>query len=72
MPTVAGAVGAWVIASPAQYATYAGAIGVAMYSFSSGIPVVIIAAVGDKLQKKFPKVRQEHAMRCCRFGARLL
>lgn len=43
----AGAVGAWVIASPANYATYSGLLGLFFYSFCSGLPFLMIAYAGD-------------------------
>lgn len=52
----AGAVGAWVITGPANYATFAGIIGLVMYAVSSGLPVIMIAYAGDIIQKKVPHV----------------
>jgi hypothetical protein len=52
----AGAVGAWVIASPAQYATFGGLLGLIMYSLASGLPFLMIAFAGDKIRNKVPHV----------------
>jgi len=52
----ASAVGAWVIVSPASYTSYAGAIGMAFYSVSAGLPIIGIALIGDKIQRKYPNI----------------
>jgi Na+/proline symporter len=41
---------------PAQYASYAGVLGLAVYSLSSGFPIFVIAVMGESIQSKFPKV----------------
>ena len=51
----AGALGAWVISSPPSYTGSgfgygAGAIGLAFYSLSSGLPVIMIAFAGDLIR----------------------
>jgi hypothetical protein len=46
----AGAVGAWVISGPANYATYAGLLGLFFYSFCSGLPFLMIAYAGDVIR----------------------
>ena len=46
----AGAVGAWVISGPANYATYAGLLGLFFYSFSSGLPFIMVAYAGDVIR----------------------
>jgi hypothetical protein len=40
----AGAVGAWVIVSPASYAGYAGILGLTFYSLASGLPIIVAGA----------------------------
>jgi SSS family solute:Na+ symporter len=52
----AGAVGAWVIASPASYASYAGMLGLVFYSLASGLPFIMIAYAGEKIRTKVPHV----------------
>ncbi|PSC73100.1 na+ solute symporter isoform B [Micractinium conductrix] len=57
----AGALGAWVISSPPSYTGSgfgygAGAIGLAFYSLSSGLPVIMIAFAGDLIRRKVPHV----------------
>jgi len=52
----AGAVGAWVIASPASYAAYAGLLGLVFYSLSAGLPFIMIAFAGEKIRSKVPHV----------------
>ncbi|KAI9144516.1 hypothetical protein BKA69DRAFT_1025752 [Paraphysoderma sedebokerense] len=50
----AGAVGAWAIASPAQIAVYNGFLGLVAYSISAGIPILIVAFFGARIQTKLP------------------
>jgi len=52
----AGAVGAWVIVSPASYTAYAGAIGMAFYSAAAGLPILGIALLGDRIQRAHPNI----------------
>lgn len=57
----AGALGAWVISSPPAYTgsgyNYgAGGIGLAFYSLSSGLPVIMIAFAGEVIRRKVPHV----------------
>eukprot|EP00457_Paulinella_chromatophora_P003793 gb/GEZN01003801.1/.p1 GENE.gb/GEZN01003801.1/~~gb/GEZN01003801.1/.p1 ORF type:complete len:641 (+),score=31.40 gb/GEZN01003801.1/:98-1924(+) len=52
----AGAIGAWVIASPAAYASSAGMLGLVFYSLSSGLPVLLIAYAGPIISKAHPSV----------------
>lgn len=53
----AGALGAWVIAGPASYANYAGAIGLVFYALSSGLPVIMTAYAGGFIRNKVPHVQ---------------
>jgi hypothetical protein len=51
----AGALGAWVIASPPAYTGSgfgygAGALGLVFYSLSSGLPVIMIAFAGEAIR----------------------
>ena len=52
----AGAVGAWVITSPAGYASFAGMLGLCMYSLAAGLPFLMIAYGGDVIRKRLPHV----------------
>lgn len=57
----AGALGAWVIASPPAYTGSgfgygAGALGLVFYSLSSGLPVIMIAFAGEAIRRKVPHV----------------
>lgn len=52
----AGAVGAWVIASPASYASTAGLLGLVFYALSSGLPFIMIAFAGEMIRNKIPHV----------------
>ena len=40
----AGSMGAWVIVSPASYASYAGLLGLCFYSFAAGMPLMVRAS----------------------------
>jgi SSS family solute:Na+ symporter len=50
----AGAVGAWVIVSPPAYASFAGVLGLVFYSLASGIPLIVAALFGGKIQSAMP------------------
>ncbi|GLC41104.1 hypothetical protein PLESTB_001792000 [Pleodorina starrii] len=52
----ASAVGAWCITAPPSFAVYTGIVGLAMYAFASGIPVLIIALFGSRIQSMHPDV----------------
>ncbi len=52
----ASAVGAWVFTGPPSYASYAGYIGLLSYAISAGLPIVMIAFLGDLVQAKLPQV----------------
>ncbi|KAI9294533.1 hypothetical protein K502DRAFT_342359 [Neoconidiobolus thromboides FSU 785] len=53
---VAGVLGAWILAGPPGYAVTAGVIGLIFYALASGLPVLLLAFVGDRIQKKLPNV----------------
>jgi Na+/proline symporter len=53
---LAGSAGAWVLSSPPGYAQSAGVVGMVFYSLASGIPIILLALLGDKIQKMLPKV----------------
>ncbi|ORZ36371.1 hypothetical protein BCR44DRAFT_27234 [Catenaria anguillulae PL171] len=50
-----GGLGAWAIATPANYASFAGVLGLVAYALSTGIPILLIAFAGIKVQKLLPK-----------------
>jgi len=50
----ASSVGAWVIVTPANYAAFAGWVGMLFYALACGIPVIAIAHFGARLQGLFP------------------
>jgi len=52
----AGAVGAWVIVSPSQYAAFAGIVGVVVYALTSGLPVLLVATLGGRITAALPHV----------------
>jgi len=52
----ASAVGAWVMASPASYASTAGLLGLVFYALSSGLPFIMIAFAGDIIRTRVPHV----------------
>lgn len=65
----AGAIGAWVIVSPAFYASYAGVLGLCFYSLASGIPIMVAALFGEKIQKAMPHCCSLSDFIGYRFGA---
>ena len=52
----AGAVGAWVLTSPAGYASYAGMMGLVFYALAAGSPFLMIAYAGDSIRNQLPHV----------------
>eukprot|EP00899_Mesostigma_viride_P007857 jgi/Mesvir1/17072/Mv15260-RA.1 len=52
----ATAVGSWIIVGPASYAPWAGIIGVVFYAVATGIPVLLIAALGAVIQRRHPHI----------------
>ncbi|KAF8931651.1 hypothetical protein EDD21DRAFT_341228 [Dissophora ornata] len=51
-----GGVGAWVMFSMPAFVVSAGIVGLAAYSFSCGLPIIIVARVGAVLHRKYPNV----------------
>lgn len=52
----AGAVGAWVLTSPAGYASFAGMLGLCMYALAAGFPFIMIAYAGETIRSRLPHV----------------
>ncbi|KXZ51913.1 hypothetical protein GPECTOR_11g40 [Gonium pectorale] len=52
----ASAVGAWCITAPPAFAVYTGIVGCVMYAVASGLPVLIIAIFGARIQRMHPDV----------------
>mmetsp|Transcript_18999 Transcript_18999/g.31074 ORF Transcript_18999/g.31074 Transcript_18999/m.31074 type:complete len:534 (+) Transcript_18999:429-2030(+) len=52
----ASAIGSWVISGPADYAFWSGIVGCAMYAFAAGLPILLVAFLGDSIQTQFPTV----------------
>ena len=46
----AGALGAWVISTPSNYAFHSGWIGLSAYALYSGLPALLIAYAGDAIR----------------------
>jgi hypothetical protein len=42
----AGSVGAWAITTPANYATFAGWVGMTFYALACGVPIIVLAFFG--------------------------
>jgi solute:Na+ symporter, SSS family len=64
----AGALGSWVITGPANFASYAGIIGLSMYALASGIPIIVIAFFGKIVQDKVPNASSAADFVNWRFG----
>ncbi len=67
----ATSVGAWVIVTPANYAVFAGWIGMTMYALSCGIPCVAIAFMGEPLTPKSPQRSRIGTPSSPAYGSRL-
>lgn len=63
-----GAVGAWVITSPPQFGAFTGILGLIVYAVTSGLPIIMIAAFGAKLQERFPHILSASDFTRARFG----
>eukprot|EP00906_Rhabdomonas_costata_P005862 RCo008698 len=64
----ASAVGAWAIVAPSSYASYAGLLGLSMYALALGLPVLVVAGLGNWLQRKYPDVLSFSDFVGLRFG----
>ncbi|KAI8475914.1 MAG: hypothetical protein J3K34DRAFT_517076 [Monoraphidium minutum] len=51
-----GAVGAWALVTPANFASFAGIVGVCAYAAATGIPILMIALFGDRIMAGMPHV----------------
>lgn len=51
----AGAMGSWVVTAPANYASFAGIIGLVSYSLAAGAPLVIVAYAGGWVRDADPE-----------------
>ena len=52
----ASGIGSWVLTGPADLAFYTGLISVFAYGFAVGIPALVIAFFGPKMQKAYPEI----------------
>ncbi len=64
----ATAVGSWCLVSPSQFAVYTGILGLAMYAFASGIPVLIVSLCGEPIRRMHPDVSSIADFAGKRFG----
>ncbi len=46
----AGSVGAWAITTPANYASFAGWVGMVAYAVACGLPIIVLAFYGHKVR----------------------
>ncbi|KAJ9083815.1 hypothetical protein DSO57_1030953 [Entomophthora muscae] len=53
---VAGTMGSWIVTMPADNASRSGIIGVISYAVFCGLPIYLLALVGEKVQKVMPRV----------------
>ena len=60
--------GAWVITGPAGFGSFAGMLGIWMYALAAGIPFIMIAYAGEKIQSKVPHVLSLTSYMGWRFG----
>ncbi|GFH29013.1 predicted protein, partial [Haematococcus lacustris] len=52
----ASAVGAWCLVAPSQFAIFTGIVGLVMYAFSAGFPILLVALFGNRIQAMHPDV----------------
>ncbi|CAI5506165.1 unnamed protein product [Closterium sp. Naga37s-1] len=52
----AGAMGSWALFGPPSYCSYAGTLGMIMYSISAGLPIIIVAWFGAVIHRLVPSV----------------
>jgi Na+/proline symporter len=60
--------GSWALYGPPSYALVAGITGIVFYSLASGIPILVVAFLGDILQKKLPGILSLSDYTYKRFG----
>ncbi len=48
--------GAWALVTPANFASYAGIVGVCSYAVATGIPILLIAFAGNRITQGMPHV----------------
>ena len=64
----AGSVGAWAITTPANYATFAGWVGMSFYALACGVPIIVLAYFGDMVRSKYPTAGALGDVILTRFG----
>jgi Na+/proline symporter len=64
-----GAVGAWALVTPANFASFAGIVGVVSYAVTTGIPILLIAFAGERITSGMPHVYSLADFVGWRFGA---
>jgi len=64
----AGSMGAWCITAPADYASFAGWIGMLMYALATGLPLIFIAFFGQMIKDKYPRACSVGDYVAMRFG----
>jgi SSS family solute:Na+ symporter len=64
----AGSVGAWAITTPANYATWAGWVGMTFYAIACGVPIIVLAFFGDMVREKYPTAGALGDVIVIRFG----
>jgi solute:Na+ symporter, SSS family len=47
--------GAWTITSPPSYAVSSGWLGMVFYAIATGLPILIIAFLGNAVQRRWPR-----------------
>ncbi len=67
----ASAIGAWVLFSPAETATWAGMAGIAGYALGQAAPLFLLAWLGPRLRERMPDGCALHEYAQHRYGPRL-
>jgi SSS family solute:Na+ symporter len=64
----AGSVGAWAITTPANYASFAGWVGMVFYALACGLPLIVLAYLGNTVRDKYPSAGALGDIITMRFG----
>lgn len=64
----AGSVGAWAITTPANYASFAGWVGMLAYAVACGLPILVLAFYGHKVKEMYPAAGSLGDVMTMRYG----
>lgn len=64
----AGSVGAWAITTPANYASFAGWVGMVAYAAACGLPILVLGLYGHKVKEMYPTAGSLGEVMTLRYG----